>query len=572
MDLFLLKDLPEMSARRLGGKTALQIRRGHDFAKISYDRLNDTSLYLAEFLLSHGVKKGESFAVIGENRPEWAMSYFAIARTGANIIPIDSMLKEQEIKLILHYINAKGIFVSSKHLDIIAEIKDQLPSLKLIVSMDEIEHPYELSFFEAVEQGKRLIEKGSKRYKDVEVGVDDTAVIIFTSGTTGQSKGVMLSNRNISYDVIYSTDLISVKESDIFISVLPLHHTFEATAGFILPIYCGSTITYARSLKSLEIIEDIKDSGATIMLGVPLLFEKIIQGIKRAIKESFVKKTIVGSMLAIEKGSKKLLGMKLGKTMFKSLREKTGLASIRLMVSGGAALKPEVAEDFESFGFVLMQGYGLTETSPVVSVNPQNAIKHRSIGVPIEGIKVEIDSPNENGEGELKIKGPIVMKGYYNNPKATDEVIRDGWFYTGDIGYKDKDGYLYISGRKKSIIVTEAGKNVYPEEIEEKLLENENIEEALVIPVINKSNGREEVGAIIYPNPQLIESIITKNLPEDEVDREIKAIIKKDINKVSEHMADYKRIKHFEIIYEEFPKTTTKKIKRYLFVNKYTNN
>jgi len=572
MDLFLIKDLPEMSAKKLGSKTAMQIRRGHGFTKISYDKLNDNTLYLAEYLLSQGIKKGDAFAVIGENRPEWAMAYLAIAKAGVQIIPIDSMLKEQEIKLILHYMNAKGIFVSSKLLDIVAEIKDQLPSLKHIISMDEIEHSYEISFFEALEQGKRLIEKGSKKYKDVDVSVDDTAVIIFTSGTTGQSKGVMLTNRNISYDAIYSTQLIDVKEEDIFISVLPLHHTFEATAGFIIPLYCGCTITYARSLKSLEIIDDIKDSGATIMLGVPLLFEKIIQGIKRAIKESFVKRTIVGSMLAIEKGSKKLLGMKLGKAMFKSLREKTGLSTVRLMVSGGAALKPEVAEEFESFGFTIMQGYGLTETSPVASINPQNAIKHRSIGVPIEGVKVEIDDPNENGEGELKIRGPIVMKGYYNNPKATDEVIRDGWFFTGDIGYKDKDGYLYISGRKKSIIVTEAGKNVYPEEIEEKLLENENIEEALVIPVINKATGREEVGAIIYPNPQLIESIITRNLPEDEVDREIKSIIKKDINKVSEHMAAYKRIKHFEIIYEEFPKTTTKKIKRYLFVNRYTNN
>jgi len=572
MDLFLIKDLPEMSAKKLGSKTAMQIRRGHGFTKISYDKLNDNTLYLAEYLLSQGIKKGDAFAVIGENRPEWAMAYLAIAKAGVQIIPIDSMLKEQEIKLILHYMNAKGIFVSSKLLDIVAEIKDQLPSLKHIISMDEIEHSYEISFFEALEQGKRLIEKGSKKYKDVDVSVDDTAVIIFTSGTTGQSKGVMLTNRNISYDAIYSTQLIDVKEEDIFISVLPLHHTFEATAGFIIPLYCGCTITYARSLKSLEIIDDIKDSGATIMLGVPLLFEKIIQGIKRAIKESFVKRTIVGSMLAIEKGSKKLLGMKLGKAMFKSLREKTGLSTVRLMVSGGAALKPEVAEEFESFGFTIMQGYGLTETSPVASINPQNAIKHRSIGVPIEGVKVEIDDPNENGEGELKIRGPIVMKGYYNNPKATDEVIRDGWFFTGDIGYKDKDGYLYISGRKKSIIVTEAGKNVYPEEIEEKLLENENIEEALVIPVINKATGREEVGAIIYPNPQLIESIITRNLPEDEVEREIKSIIKKDINKVSEHMAAYKRIKHFERIYEEFPKTTTKKIKRYLFVNRYTNN
>jgi long-chain acyl-CoA synthetase len=277
-------------------------------------------------------------------------------------------------------------------------------------------------------------------------------------------------------------------------------------------------------------------------------------------------------MLAIEKGSKFLLGVKLAGPIFKSLRDQSGLSSLRLMISGGAALKPEVAEAFESFGFTLFQGYGLTETSPIVSVNPHEKYKHKSIGVAIDDVEVEIDSPNENGEGELKVRGPIVMKGYYKNQAATDEVIKDGWFYTGDIGYKDKEGYLYISGRKKAIIVTEAGKNVYPEELEEKLCESNMIEEALVIPVINNQSKREEVGAIIYPNPELIESILKKNISDEEKDKELRGILQEVINTVSEGVADYKRIKHFEIRYEEFPKTTTKKIKRYLFVNKHINN
>jgi len=572
MDLYNIKDIPEISAKKFGSKIALQIKSGYSFSSVTYEQLNDKTAQLAEFLLSHNIKKNDAFAVLGENRPEWAISYLAIARTGAYIIPVDSMLKEQEIKLILHYIGAKGIFVSPKYLDLIMEIKNELPELKFVISMGEAEHPHEISFYEALENGRKLIDKGSAKYKDIKMTLDEPFVILFTSGTTGQSKGVMLTNRNVSHDIIYSTKLIAVNENDRFISILPLHHTFEATAGFLVPLSCGCTITYARSLKSVEIIEDIKESQSTIMLGVPLLFEKIILGIKRAIKESFVKNTVVGGMLAIEKGSKFLLGVKLAGPIFKSLRDQSGLSSLRLMISGGAALKPEVAEAFESFGFTLFQGYGLTETSPIVSVNPHEKYKHKSIGVAIDDVEVEIDSPNENGEGELKVRGPIVMKGYYKNQAATDEVIKDGWFYTGDIGYKDKEGYLYISGRKKAIIVTEAGKNVYPEELEEKLCESNMIEEALVIPVINNQSKREEVGAIIYPNPELIESILKKNISDEEKDKELRGILQEVINTVSEGVADYKRIKHFEIRYEEFPKTTTKKIKRYLFVNKHINN
>ncbi len=568
-ELFSIKDIPEISAKKFGSKIALQIKSGYTFRSITYDQLNDITTKLAEYLLHLGVKMGDAFAILGENRPEWALSYFSIARTGAYIIPVDSMLKEQEIKLILHYIKAKGIFVSPRYLDLINEIKESLPDLKYVISMGEAEHMHEISFNNAIEEGKRLLDSGLKKYKDVKSEIDDTCVIIFTSGTTGQSKGVMLTNRNISYDIIYSAKLIEVKENDRFISVLPLHHTFEATAGFLLPLYNGCTITYARSLKPNEILEDIKDSQSTIMLGVPLLFEKIILGIKRAIKKSPITNTIVNGMLTLQKGSKFLLNIKLGSSMFKSLREKSGLSSIRLMISGGAALKPEVAEAFESFGFLLVQGYGLTETSPVVSVNPLHKYKHRSIGIPIEGVEVEVDQQNENGEGELKIRGPIVMKGYYNNQSATDEVIKDGWFYTGDIGYKDKEGYLYISGRKKSIIVTQAGKNVYPEEIEERLLESELIEEVIVIPVKSKKNGREEVGAVVYPNPELIENIMKEKLSEDESYKKLKDIIGKEIFKICENLADYKRVKKFGIVYEEFPKTTTKKIKRYLY-NNYT--
>ncbi|MFO8062841.1 MAG: AMP-binding protein [bacterium] len=564
MELFCIKDLPKMSAERFGDKTAMQIKKAGEFREYSFNDIEEQSNALAEYLMANRIKGGKAFAVLGENRPEWGISYFAIAKTGAYIIPVDSMQKEREVKTALHFSQAKGIFVSSAYLDVIKEIKDQLPHLKYVISMDSTEHPYEVSFNEALEEGRRIVASGKRRTEGVRCGLDDEYVIIFTSGTTGTSKGVMLTNRNVSYDIINSETLIGVEENDKFISLLPLHHTFEATAGFLLPFTFGNTITYARSLKSKEIVEDIADSGTTIMLGVPLLFEKIIKGIMRAIRQSPVKRTLIGSMLGIEKGTKKVLGMKLGSSLFSSLREKAGLGTVRLMISGGAALKPDIAEAFESFGFTLFQGYGLTETSPIASINPVDNYKHDSIGVPIPGVEIEIDSPNENGHGELKIWGPIIMKGYYKNQKATDDVIKDSWFFTGDIGYKDEDGFLYISGRKKALIVTEAGKNVYPEEIEERLAESDYIEEALVLPFENVSTKREEVGAIIYPNPDIIERFM-KECSEEEADSKLKKIIKKEINKLSRDFAPYKRVKHFNLRYEEFPKTTTKKIKRYLF-------
>lgn len=566
MDIFSVKDIPQRSASLYGEKIAMQMKKGSSFQAYTYNQVNELSSSLAEYLLSNGVKKGDAFAVLGENRPEWGISYFAVAKTGAYIIPIDSMLKEQEIKIILHFIKAKGIFVSPKYLDLIKEIKDEIPSLKYIISMNETEHPYEISFQEALSKGRSIISSGKTRENTVKMDPDEVYVILFTSGTTGKSKGVMLTSSNIIIDCNSSVKLIELIPEDSFISILPLHHTFEATAGFLLPMMYGNTITYARSLKPKEIIEDIKDSQSTIMLGVPLLYEKILAGIKRAVRESFVKKTLIGTMLGIEKGSKKMFGMKMGKTLFKSLRDKAGLSSVRLMIAGGAALKPEVAEGFEAFGFTLFQGYGLTETSPIATINPVQKYKHKSIGVAIEGVLLDIHNPDSNGEGEIKIKGPIVMKGYYNNQKATDEVIRDGWFYTGDIGYVDNEGYYYISGRKKAIIVTEAGKNVYPEEIEEKLVESESIEEALVLPMINKKTGREEVGAIIYPNPLLIEKFL-KNMSDSESEEKLDIIIRKEINRISAALAPYKRVKHFKVRYEEFPKTTTKKIKRYLFSN-----
>jgi long-chain acyl-CoA synthetase len=416
-----------------------------------------------------------------------------------------------------------------------------------------------------IRKGQKLIAEGSFLPDERRVNLDDRLAIIFTSGTTGKSKGVILTHRNVMFDAISTSKIVEYKNSDNLISILPLHHTFEATAGFIYPLYLGATITYARSLKSKEIIDDIKDTKATVMLGVPLLFEKMLKGLKKGVSgQKKIIKTVVKTNLCIVRGIRKIFHLETGGALFKSLRKKAGLDSLRLLISGGAALPLWVSEGFRELGFNIIQGYGLTETSPITNVNPLEKVKPASIGPPIPGIEMRIINPDENGIGEIIIKGPIVMQGYYQDEEETNKVIKNGWLYTGDFGRVDEDNYFYVTGRKKSVIVTQAGKNIYPEGVEQELLSSDYIEEVLVVGRINPETGREEVHAIVYPTWETIDRYTEeKGIKQTENWRN--SFFKEEIEKCCRDLADYKRVKSFSIREEEFPKTTTKKIKRFLF-------
>jgi long-chain acyl-CoA synthetase len=562
-ELMTVREMVERNAEQFSDKVALQMRRGEVFYKITYKELHEKIIAAAAALKSIGFKKGNNAGVIGENRPEWIISYLAIVFAGGIVVPLDPQLRQKEIGHLLRVSETEIVFTSPKHISVLKECSQKTGLPKTIVSMENIEGLFSLDDF--IIKGTKLLKANSIDISKDRPLLDDTLAIIFTSGTTGKSKGVMLTHRNVVYDAASARKVIKIDEKDRMLSILPLHHTFEATAGFILPLYIGVTITYARSLKSKEIIEDIQDSETTIILGVPLLYEKMLKGLRKGISEQKkLVKTVVNVNLWLVRTLRKTFKTEPGKVLFRSLREKAGLGSLRLLVSGGAALPVWVSKGFWEFGFTILQGYGLTETSPVTNVNPIEKIKFASVGPPIPGMEIKINEPEESGIGEIVVRGPIVMKGYYKDKELTETVVKDGWFYSGDLGRVDSDNYLYITGRKKSLIVSHAGKNIYPEEVEGELIISDFIEEALVVGRMNPKTKREEVHAIIYPNWEALDNY-TKEQGIEQTDKWLKEFYKDEIENRCKDIAAYKRVKSFSIREEEFPKTTTKKIKRFLF-------
>jgi long-chain acyl-CoA synthetase len=553
LGLITIKGMLARSAGLYPYKTALQIRRGEEFYKVSYRDLKERADQLSAGLAKKGIAPGDKVAIMGENCPEWVESYFAVAGMGAVGVPLDSQLKVQEVRHILTDSEAKAVIVSEGFSELMAEATQKLSTVKHVFRMNEL---------------SRLYEQPEPKTLKRQVQLEDLAVIIYTSGTTGQSKGVMLTHGNIMSDVDACYRAFEYDHHDGFISVLPLHHTFEATAGMLIPLYAGCTITYARSLKSRDIISDVRDSGSTMMVGVPLLYEKIYQGIIRAVKEKpWLTRAAFSTSNGLVKSIKAITGKRAGGQVFRSLRDKAGLSRLRLMVSGGAALNAEVGKGFETLGFDVIQGYGLTESSPVLTINTVSNADHASVGPILPGMEMKIVDPDQSGIGEIAARGPNIMKGYYKNQSATAAVIKDGWLMTGDLGYIDKRGCLFITGRAKNVIVSAAGKNIYPEEVEAQLLKSPFVAEALVIGEKHEQTGREEVHAILYPNFEKFDEYGAQHkVKMDETLME--KILKDEVRHQCQHLADYKRVKHFSVREEEFPKTTTRKIKRYLFVGK----
>jgi long-chain acyl-CoA synthetase len=527
--------------------------------KFSYRQLDDMVTRLAAGLLKLGLKPGDHIGVLGENRPQWAIAYIAVQRMGGITVPLDRMMSDAELHHIIAESESKAVIVSAEYLGIVLDA--YRPGL-IIIDMDNGDREGTLKFNEVL--------KSSPTIPDFhKVGLEDIAVIIFTSGTTGYSKGVMLTHNNIIGNVASCYQIFELGPESHLVSVLPMHHTFEATCGFLFPLYLGATITYARSLKSKELIEDIKNSKCNLMVGVPLLYEKMYEGIRRNLKKlPLTKKVLVNSLYTISQLANSLGLEDVGKTLFKSLREKAGLDTVHYFVSGGAALPPYIAEFFHLLGIPLFQGYGLTETSPVLTVNPPMAPKHSAVGIAIPGVEVAIRDQDSFGVGEIIAKGPNIFKGYYKNEKATAECFRDDWFLTGDLGWMDDEGYVYITGRKKNLLVTGGGKNVYPEEIEAFLNQQTHIMESLVLGVQRSGGMGDEVEAIIVPDYEIFD----KEAEEHNIKwtpEEIEKVIKSEVAEVNAKIAEYKKIKKFTIRTEEFMKTSTKKIKRYLHQQEY---
>jgi long-chain acyl-CoA synthetase len=537
-----LGEVFESSVKRFPNKPALK-KESNEY---TYAQLKAEVINLKNYLLSLGLKGGERFAVYGENRPEWAIAYLSIVRAGLVVVPLDRMLSEAEILHILRQSEARGIIAAENYIDNIDAIKRELSNLEFIIQMNDI--------------------KSLKVEKDISAGKidpDGLAVLIFTSGTTGTSKAVMLSHNNIISNLKSIERVIYLDENDTMISIIPMHHTFEGTCGFIFPLYKGVTIYYPPSLKPKELLATMKEANVSCLIAVPLLFEKFLGAVHRKVASSSIPTKILFNALSGIGSVFKFLR----KPLFAKVRQEMGLGNVRLAVAGGAALTAKVAHGLELLAIPILQGYGLTETAPVIAVSPLEKPKVKSVGVPVPDVEVKIDKPDENGIGEIVVRGPNVMLGYYKNKAATDEVLKDGWLYTGDLGWIDNDGYLYIAGRKKSIIVTQTGKNIYPEELEDKLIKSQWVKEVLVVPRINPKTKKEAICALIFPDYELLEQYsISSDITVSEED--IESIFKDEIKRVNKDLPVYKKITEFEIREEEFPKTTTQKIKRHLFIER----
>lgn len=527
---------------------------GGEYRPILYSQVKKDVDALGTRLIDLGLK-GTKIAVIGENSYKWVVSYLGTVNGTGVIVPLDRELPPQEI---IHLLERAGVsaIIYSKKLENTVEIAlSQVEGVQYRICMSAEDHKDGiLSFDRLIEEGQALIDQGDKRFIDAPIDREAMCSLLFTSGTTGLAKGVMLSHKNISANVYNMSKYVKIERPGMGLSVLPMHHSYEMTCHIFTGLYQGMCVAICEGLKHIQ--KNMKESEATVMLGVPLIFETMHKKIwKQA--ESSGKAETMGKMVRLSQKTKLYNNQKLIRRIFGQLHQSTG-NHMGLFIAGGAAINPQVIRDYEAMGIPMIQGYGMTENAPIIAVNRDRYSKADSVGKPMPGTEVKIIDPDRDGVGEIICRGPSVMIGYYDDPEATEQVLRDGWLYTGDYGRFDEEGFLYVCGRKKNVIVTKNGKNIFPEEVEYYLLKNKYIEEVLVYGATDKRTGDTIVRADIYPDYAEINEDLGEMSEEG-----LKEFMKTVIDETNEEMPLYKRVKRFRIRQEEFEKTTTRKIKRY---------
>lgn len=542
------------SANEYPDKIALEDLIDNPIPKVTFKELRDFVFRFGKALNEIGIKERDHIAVIGENRVQWGITYLTAMTFNLVIVPIDKNLTTNEILNIIHESDSKAIVFSNTFKEMFLEKKSSLMKLKYLISMDEQKSTDEIySMVEMIEKQNAYVDRLPK------IDPSEMAEIIFTSGSLGRAKGVMLSQKNLAANLMAMTSMIKIGPEDRFLSVLPIHHTYECTCGFLCPLYAGASAHYARSLKT--VVDDLHKVKATILLGVPLLYDKMFKRIYKGIQEDKIKSKIVPPLVKLTNIADAIGWKSAKKIVFSELHKKFG-GSIRLFIAGGAAPDPKVAKGLREFGFNFVQGYGLTETAPIVALNRLYAFKDNAAGLPLPGVQIKINNPDADGVGEIFVKGDNVMLGYYKNPKLTQEAFENGWFKTGDLGYFDEDGFLHIAGRKKNVIIANNGKNVFPEEIEDLLNRSQFIQECMVYGEQNDKHDEVIAAQIVTDAEAFIEYSEKNNVqitPEL-----VNDIISEEIKKVNKELANYKQIRKFYIRDTEFEKTTTQKIKRYL--------
>ena len=558
-----LKDMINKSVAKFSDRPAyvFKTEKKGEFKEITYKQLKNDIDSLGTALINLGLE-GKRVAVIGENRYEWGVTYLAVVNGTGTIVPLDKALPENEIESLIIRSGVEAIVYSNKYNEIMNDLKEKKNTdLKYFISMDldESENGI-ISFKKLLTRGKELLENGDKRFIDAKINVEEMRIMLFTSGTTSKSKAVMLSHKNIASNLMDISSVLKVREDDRFLSFLPLHHTFECTTGFLLPLSVGASIAFCDGIR--HIAENIKEYDITFMVSVPVLYENMCKKIMKSIKDQG-KGTTVNVGMKVSNALLKV-GLDIRGKLFKQLHDSLG-SKLRLLVAGGAALDPDTEKTFNSLGINMVQGYGLTESSPVIAVEDDKYKKIGSIGKALPTLDVKIDKPNEEGIGELLVKGPTIMLGYYENEEATKETIdKEGWLHTGDLAKIDKDGFIFITGRKKFVIVLKNGKNIYPEELEILINKIAGVKECFVYGKPEDDGDYKISAKIVYDKE------IMKEAYGVEEEKDIKEKLWKEVKAINKTMPKYKYIKGIIVTEEELIKTTTRKVKRNVEMKKIT--
>lgn len=563
-----LKDIINVRCDMFKDKVAfLEKLEGEEkFKEIKYSKVKEDVNALGTIMLKKLNLKDKNIAVIGENSYRWYVSYMAVACGVGTIVPLDKELPENEIQNLLERSKANAIIYSSRKKEVIENLKDKLPEDMVYIEMNKEKSEKEIyALDELIEKGKKLVQKGDKSYIDIKIDRDKFNILLFTSGTTGKAKGVMLCHKNICANIVAASKLVPKMGEYTSLSVLPIHHTYEFSLDYCFGTYMGATIAICQGLK--YIAKDLKETKPHIFIVVPALVENLSKKIDKSIEKTG-KEKLIRKAGKLAKGLSKT-GIDIRKKLFRQIHETLG-GNLRLIICGAAPIDKEIIEKMETYGLKFLQGFGTTETAPLIAGTPESDNEYGTCGKAIYGTELRIDlSKNEDKDsnvGEVLTKGDHVMLGYYEMEKETADTIKNGWLHTGDLGYFNKRGNLVLTGRSKNVIVTSNGKNIYPEEIETELNKIPLINESMVYGKKDKKKkGELIVTARVTLDEEYIKEKYAQNRPSDE---EIEKIIWNDIKEINKKMVSYKAIKGLEIKKDEFTKTTTMKIKRFEEIKK----
>ena len=547
-----LKDMLNKTEKLYANRPAYKIKiEEGKYQVYTHKEVRDMINALGTSLINLGLK-GKRIAVIGENRYEWEIAYLSIVCGTGIVVPLDKSLPANELELLIERSDIEAIFYTKKYSEIIQNIRlSEKNKLKHLISMDNDENGEGIySQKELIREGKKLIEEGNNKFLNAKINPKEMEIMLFTSGTTSKSKVVALSHENICTNLMDIGSVLDVNQEDVFLSILPIHHVFECTVGFLFSLYKGAETVFCDGLR--HIVENLNEYHVTIMACVPGIYERIFMMIRKKLEKQ-------GKLEEILKNEEKYknCSMKERKEAFEEIHDMLG-KKIKLFISGAASLDNTIEERYRLLGINLVQGYGLTETSPVVAIGTNKNYRLGSIGKTVPSVEAKLVDVNEEGIGELVVRGPSIMLGYYENEEANKESLKEGWFYTGDLAKIDEEGYIFICGRKKSVIVLKNGKNIFPEELENLVNKIEGVKEAFIF---GKAQSDDENNIKI--NVKIVfDRDVIKDVYKVEKNEEIYTVLAKKIKEINQTMPSYKAIRGIMLTEEPLIRTTTNKIKR----------